>query len=117
MFRWLLTFLIAWAPTGALARADELIDPTRPPDIVPLSAGDLSGFGGTFVLNSILISPQRRVAIVNGVRVKEGDQVDGAEVLEIFRSGVRLKAEGETFEVRMTASVKTAVSSGRDPEP
>jgi MSHA biogenesis protein MshK len=112
-----LTFVVSLASTGALATAEELVDPTRPADVMPLMIGGASGSGGTFELNSVLISPERRIAIVNGIRVKQGDQIDGAEVLEINPGGVRLKAEGETFEVRMTASVKTVVSGGRNPEP
>jgi MSHA biogenesis protein MshK len=117
VFRWLLTFVVGLASTGALATAGELVDPTRPADVMPLMIGDVNGSGGTFELNSVLISPERRIAIVNGIRVKRGDQIDGAEVVEINPGVVRLKAEGETFEVRMTASVKTVVSGGGNPDP
>ncbi len=116
MCRWLFAFLIGWAPSGSLAMAGELVDPTRPPDLLPVSVDDPTGSGGAFVLNSLLISPHRRIAIINGTRVKEGDQIGGAEVVEITAGGVLLKAEGNTFEVRMTASVKTAVASGQNPQ-
>jgi hypothetical protein len=82
-----------------------------------MSLDDPTGSGMAFVLNSVLISAHRRIAIINGTRVKEGDQIGGAEVVQINPGGVRLKAEGETFEVRMTASVKTAAASDGEPEP
>jgi hypothetical protein len=70
-----------------------------------------------FVLSSILISSTRRIAIVNGTRVRQGDEVGGAEVVEINAGGVQLKADGEVFELRMTTSVKTAASSKQGVKP
>ena len=70
--------------------AQSLTDPTRPP-----------GFGGAaskkvhFHLNSVLLSDERKVAIVNGQSVVEGDMVDGAKVLLIAKDLVKLDKAGE----------------------
>jgi MSHA biogenesis protein MshK len=115
--RWLIAFVLGCTPLPGLAGAAELSDPTRPPDVMPTALTGDSGEESLFVLSSILISPNRRVAIVNGTRVSQGDEVAGAEVVEINASGVQLKADGEVFELRMTKSVKTAVSSRQGVKP
>ena len=79
--------------------AELLRDPTRPysgtPSVVK-SARDTS-----FRVTAIFISEKRRVAIVNGQRVGEGDQVDGATVIEILANSLRLNLRGKAFTTRL----------------
>ena len=83
--------------TSGLARADEALrDPTRP-------YSPVKGFRASspsFVVNAIIISPERRVAIVNGRRVAVGGSLDGATVIAIEKDhliletgGTRIRAE------------------------
>ncbi len=78
--------------------AELLRDPTRPysatPVVMPASAK-------AFSVSAILVSQKRRVAIVNGQRVSEGDQVDGATVVEILADGLRLNLHGKEFTTRL----------------
>ena len=77
--------------------AELLRDPTRPysaRSVVPATAP-------TFNVMAILVSQQRRVAIVNGQRVTEGDQVDGATVVEILRQELRLDFRGKEITARL----------------
>ncbi len=119
--------LITWLVLGMFPTiaAAELRDPTRPMDF--LEFGEVPGLGVTdttpstahrgFVLQSILVSPTRRIAIVNGERVQKGDQIGSARVLEIEPWFVQLRGREGNIELRMTTiRVKTPVgerSEGR----
>ncbi len=79
--------------------AELLRDPTRPysgKPVVVVSAKDTS-----FRVTAIFISEKRRVAIVNGQRVSEGDRVDGASVVEILANSLRLNLRGKEFTTRL----------------
>ena len=77
--------------------AELLRDPTR-----PYSARSfVRATAPTFKVMAILVSQQRRVAIVNGQRVTEGDQVDGATVVEILRQELRLDFRGKEITARL----------------
>jgi len=64
--------------------AGELIDPTRPPLVGKARPSD-GGAGSRrgWTLESTLVAERRRVALINGELVSEGDSVDGARVIEI----------------------------------
>jgi len=69
--------------------AEELVDPTRPP----------AGFGQAIpnagpvapILQSILISPTRRVAIVSGKTLRVGDKYGDAQLIAINENEIVLK--------------------------
>jgi len=93
------------APVGA-----ELGDPTRPPHYkkqakLPQTAAAVAE---KWALTSVLISPQRRVAIVNGQMVQEGDTVGSSRVVRIRTSEVLLQRGADQFVVSLLPSaVKT----------
>ncbi len=65
----------------------ELVDPTRPPAVpggAPDPAEPRRG------LTSILVSPERRLATIDGETVRVGDRVQGGRVLAISPTTVRL---------------------------
>ncbi len=79
--------------------AELLRDPTRPysgTPVVVVSARDTS-----FRVTAIFISEKRRVAVVNGQQVSEGDRVDGAAVVEILANSIRLNLRGKEFTTRL----------------
>lgn len=47
-----------------------------------------------FALTAVVISPTRRVAVVNGKACLTGDVVDGAEILAIEHDSVRVRDRG-----------------------
>ena len=97
--------LLALAAPGAHA---EPFDPTRPPaDQVALAAEAGPGPDTVWRLDSVLSSPERRVAVINGVRTRVGDRIGGATVLQIDKSSVRLREAGGEFELALHATVKT----------
>lgn len=77
--------------------AELLQDPTRPYSarvVEPSSPG-------SFMVSAIFISKDRRVAIVNGKRVVEGDQIGGATVIEILTDSLRFNYHGREIETRL----------------
>lgn len=89
---------------------DSLKDPTQPlrgsvkqtsdGDSVMLTAGFIDGFASYKVV-SILVSPSRKIAIVNGEQVQIGSVVDGASVVAIERDSVSLSVNNETRQIFM----------------
>ncbi|TVQ31322.1 MAG: hypothetical protein EA370_12955 [Wenzhouxiangella sp.] len=94
---------ILFATLASSAFGNPPSDPTRPP-----SAQEIRAFLGQdsnaaepevqrWQLQSILIADQRRIAIINGRRVSEGDRFDAAEVLTIEPGRVELRHRTETI--------------------
>lgn len=71
--------------------ADSMRDPTR-----PYSARErMAATAPRFLVNAIIISPERRVAIVNGRRVGVGDSVGNATVIAIEKEKMILELNGK----------------------
>ena len=77
--------------------AESLRDPTRPYSVRTVVPTAVAAFNVT----AIFVSQKRRLAIVNGQRVTEGDLVDGATVVEIRKDGLRLNLEGKELTTRL----------------
>jgi hypothetical protein len=83
---------------------ETLRDPTRPYDATSVVASTDGGGGkvtSSFRVTAIFTSDMRRVAVVNGQRVSEGDHVDGATVVEIFADSLRLNHGGKAITSRV----------------
>jgi hypothetical protein len=63
----------------------------------------VAGPGGAaaprFALTAVLISPTRRVAIVNGKPYERGESVNGAEIVRIESDAVHLREHGNELVV------------------
>jgi sRNA-binding protein len=72
--------------------AKVLRDPTRPYNARSVVAATTGGakVASTFRVTAIFTSDMRRIAVVNGLRVTEGDKVGGATVVEILADRLRL---------------------------
>ena len=88
-------FVAAGAATGVEAWAENLPDPTKPPAGYA-SGGPVAESGP--VLQTVLISATRRVAIISGKTVRVGDKFGDAQVMSIAESEVVLK-NGKSMEV------------------
>ena len=80
-----------------------LQDPTRPP-----SASDATHYVAPkavgrprWSLSSTLVSTERRTAVINNKVVSQGDRVNGATVVSIDSSSVRLRAGGREITLVM----------------
>jgi len=104
----LLALGAALAVCAPLAAAQTLRDPTRP----PINFGR-TGEGGTvsrsrdaeWVLQSVLLSPERRYAIINGELLGLGGSVAGAELVAIREVEVTLRTGGALRTVRLFPDV------------
>ncbi len=104
----------SWKATGLLilmaATSQPLLaqlpDPTRPPDYTPeVQASDASAEENrSWVLSSVLISPARRVAVLNGRTVSRGDAIGDAVVIDIKPAQVVLVRDGRELTVQLLPS-------------
>ena len=89
--------IVSLAPAGNL---HALHDPTRPTDPASYFGSKKKQPGG-WSLQSILSSPERRIAVINGTRVREGDRIGSARVVRINDSHVLLNTGGRTLTLRL----------------
>ncbi len=81
------------------AGAKPLADPTRPSGYVsaetPKSVVSIAR--KEMKVDSILISPRRKVVVINGRVFAEGDFLGDIEITEIGQSGIGVSKNGRTF--------------------
>jgi MSHA biogenesis protein MshK len=105
------------ASTVALpAAAEEVLpDPMRPPDFTsaPDDGGDATTPRAPLSLQSTLISGDRRSAVINGRSVHVGSTIEGAQVVAIGRTQVRLRDNAGVFTLRLpSAGIRRRVNGG-----
>ena len=114
---------------GALATAQELRDPMQPPPFALqkfrqakwASQGKVSKSKAQkpkqkpLQLTSILISPDRRIAIIDDQMLAVGDRIRGAKLVKLTRESARLVRKGKVINLTLandlTAIKKKAVES------
>jgi MSHA biogenesis protein MshK len=92
-------------------------DPTRPPSVKASSyVASKKQRGPRWVLTSTLISADRRTAVINDKVVARGDRINGARVVSIQPSAVRLRVSGRDITLMMlkknVKSVSRVAASG-----
>jgi len=90
--------LLSAVPLSQAAQAQPLVDPTRPPNVsASQAAGPAAGEAapGPLRVESILIAPGRRLAVVGGRTVSVGGKLDDATVVEIAETHVLLRQGAE----------------------
>jgi len=86
--------LLASACAWSVAQAAPFADPTRPPAVAEASSTAAVSTGGAR-LESVLIAPDRRLAVINGQQVGVGGKVADSEVVRISETEVVIRtAEG-----------------------
>ena len=74
--------------------AEELTDPTRPPAEIGAASATMSQEGQVDSgLQSVIISPNRRAAIINGKVVELGEKYGGNKLIEVNERGVVLQGK------------------------
>lgn len=98
-----LAIMLSTAFGIAPAAAAAMSDPTQPMDFVvrPDSGGSSGMVPAGPVLQSTLISPQRKSAVISGKRVRVGDMFEGAKVTAITPYEVRMSRGGRETTLRM----------------
>ena len=107
----LLGMVICQAPA---VRAEVLPDPTRPPDAVlaPDKAEQSAAPQGP-VLQSVLIGPARKVAVISGQTVMLGQMYADARVVRITETEVVLSSASGTRTLKLFPQVEKQPVSGR----
>lgn len=86
--------LLSLALLGASASANvpASADPTRPLRVAPALSAPAAVRRPT--LESVLIGPSRRVAVIDGQRLREGERRGGLKVWRILPEGVEVSIDG-----------------------
>lgn len=99
----LLAGLLLTAAASGSSNVAEVRDPTRPLRAPAAAAsGDPAAEQSLPVLQSVLIGPERRHAVIDGQRISEGEARRGVKVLEIRPDGVVVSVDGAP---RMTLKI------------
>ena len=91
--------LIVWLAACGAAQAalgQGLADPTRPPNMSGITEAGIESDGPSTVLQSVLLSKGRKLAVINGELVALGGKVGDATLAEISESHVVLKYPDRT---------------------
>jgi MSHA biogenesis protein MshK len=108
-WRWAAVLLVcASAPTAAQTGFG---DPTRPTSLSEPEAARVVQ-GPRWRLQSTLVADNRRVAVINGRTVAQGERVDGAQLVEVRSDGVTLEEDGQRFQLRLPGSFNVKRSGG-----
>ena len=103
MFKAAAIALVCAAAAGAAAFSAELPlhDPMRPFQAAARDGGPGALPVPRFRLTAVLVSPSRRVAIINGKPYQQGQKVNGAEVTHIDAQSVGLRDGGDEWVVHL----------------
>jgi MSHA biogenesis protein MshK len=98
----------ASASTAAVAQAG-LPDPTRPPSATAEDTARsvvTQGARSPSRVQSVLISPERKIAVIDGRTVALGARIDDAVVVGIAETGVTLRRGNRTEVLPLNAGVE-----------
>jgi MSHA biogenesis protein MshK len=104
-----LTALMLGLCGAAAASAQGMTDPTRPPGGMAATAGDEVAAGGP-VLQSVMLSPGRKVAMISGEIVVLGGRYGSARLVKLTESEAVLKNGPETTVLRLFPLVEKRVA-------
>lgn len=103
-----LVLALAVAAAPCAVHAAPFADPTRPPGAPEAAKGVAAAPGGPR-LESVLIAPDRRIAVISGQQVTLGSRFGDGEVVRITESEVLIRGrDGEE-------SLKLFLGAGRRP--
>lgn len=85
------------------AAAEVLTDPTRPPaNWEPNGSAAQSLTPAAPRLTSVLVSAERRVAVIDGVTLAEGETANGVTVVHVARGWVDASVRGAPMRLSLT---------------
>jgi len=104
--RTFLVFLALALPGWQNAAAQQVgADPTQPPAVILSNTPGAQGAGGS-LLQSVIITPTQRVAIIGGERVSLGGKYGDARVVKITANEVVLRSSTGAETLRMYPDVE-----------
>jgi MSHA biogenesis protein MshK len=105
--------LLAIAASGSAA-AENLPDPTMPSTGGYVAQSRATVASGP-TLQSVMISPSRRVAVISGQAVKLGEKYGDSQVVKITESEVVLQNESGSQTLRLYPGVEKKLTSRTEP--
>ena len=95
---------------------EQLIDPTAPLNRVVQNTvqPNLFGLVSSYKVNSILIRPNTKIAVINSRQVREGDLIGNAEVKIIEKNTVTLEIAGEERVLELYGQSIKSLSEGSE---
>lgn len=113
------TLCLAMATIG-LAYGETLPDPTRPPAGFNLAVGAAAPAQealAPLVLESVLIHPDARIAIINGERLTLGQKIRGLRLVRIADAEVVLLEGSERRTLKLYPGVRKKPAGTAEPSP
>jgi hypothetical protein len=105
--------MVALAAAGANAQSTPLADPMRPPNRAPETA---SGTLSALRLEGILVSGSRKLALIGGEFLEEGERIHGVHIVRIERETVTVRRDGQTFVLRPESAVAQSAAESGEPQ-
>ncbi len=107
--------LLLWiSVTATFALAENLSDPTRPPVALGFAQeANIPVSTSGPVLQSVLISPGRMVAIINGQTVKLGEKFGDAYVVKITETEVVLRKDKDIQILKLFPGIEKRLTFSR----
>ena len=114
---WISLTVGAWSLAHSVNAQGALVDPTRPPSMAAGTPRDGGAAKHTASqrLQSILISPTRRLAVIDGRTVTEGSRVDAATVVQIAETRVTLRQGAELTTLELYPGIQRTPGKGGHP--
>lgn len=110
MMRMVMVSAVLLAPL--LAGAQGLADPTRPPGAIADSAESAAAGGGP-VLQSVMLSPTRKVAVISGEMVVLGGRYGTSQLVKLSETEAVLKSGGELMVLKLHPQVDKKPAGGK----
>lgn len=107
-------FLLLMLAAMPVSFAQSFLDPTRPPASLGLAQEGISSAPASGpVLQSVLISPGRMVAIISGKTVSLGEKFGEARVVKITESEVLLRSGTDLQTLKLFPGIEKRLTSSR----
>lgn len=109
MAKLLAYILLVFLSSPVMAAA--LVDPTKPSGYVG-ALQNTADASSELNLKSVLIGPDRKIALINDRIVRVNDEIAGLKVVDILPNGVKLEGDTERFLGLVRQNVKSVVTNG-----
>lgn len=106
--------------TSAAFAAEALPDPTRPPAIVtePTPKADkLRPAAEALVLQSVLVSPTRKVAVISGIPLMPGGRIREHTLIDVSTSGATLDGPEGRIDLKLFGGTDRRATKTAHPGP
>jgi len=79
------------------------VDPMRPPEYMATTATKKVNFSKPLILQMILVSEERKIAVINSATVEVGGVISGAKIVSIEKERVVASRKGKVVNLKMNS--------------